>query len=141
MYAKIVRVFMSEVTDKPISEEMVKEKENIFAVIEDMISQNNLKDAEELLTSLEDIFKLDGKIYNYKGIICYIKQDYQNALENLALAQILMDEKFDNVFNIACVMENMNRVGDAKKFYELSYRYCNDASMKEQVKEILANLN
>lgn len=140
-YTKVIKTFISKVTDNPISEEMIREKENIFNIIENMISNNNINAAEDLLINLEEVFKFDGKIYNYKGVIYFIKQDYTNALENLSLAAILMEDKFDSLFNIACVMENMKRINDAKKFYELSYKCCGDDSMKEQINEILQSLN
>ena len=51
-----------------------------------------------------------------------------------------MDNKFDPLYNIACVLEKMNRVKDSVAYYEESLKICNDDSMKKEIKEALQRL-
>lgn len=139
-YSSIIDIFLKEATDEAISNEMIQEKENIFTIIENFISTNKLKEARELLLELEKMFKWDGKILSYKGIINYIEGDFDAALLNLSLARILMAEEFDLLFNIACVLEKQNRVEDCREYYESAYLICTDEEMKLQIKEILQGL-
>lgn len=139
-YSSIIRVFLNEATDKAISIDMIKEKENIYKIVEEYISTDKINEAEEVLSQLADMFKWDGKILNYKGVIDYINGKYSDALLNLSLSSILMEDKFDSVYNIACVLEKQNRIKDCKKYYEYAYNICKDENDKLQIEEILKGL-
>ena len=139
-YTYIVKMFLKEISDKAISKEMVKEKDRIISLVENYIVNNKICDAEEILEEIEEVFKWEKGIYNCKGIINYINGQYSEAIFNLALAAILMDNNFDPLYNIACVLEKMNRIEDSIDYYKEAFKICDDESMKQEIQEALQRL-
>lgn len=140
-YVKIIKVFSKEIDDMPISEEMKSEKNLLLKEVEKYISNNELKQAELFLDELEKIFKWEKDIFNYRGVIDYINGKYEDALDNLSLALILMDNKFEPLYNIACVLESMNRIEDSVVYYKEAMEICSDENVKKQIIDILQKLN
>ena len=127
-------------SEEAISEEMIREKDRIMSVVENYIFENRINEAENIIHEIEETFKWDKNIYNCKGVINYIKGEYENALFNLSLAAILMDDKFEPTYNIACVLEKMGRVEDSIVYYEDALNICSDESMREEIQEVLKGL-
>ncbi|MGN9134006.1 glycosyltransferase [Clostridium sp. HCP1S3_B4] len=140
-YKDIIKEFMNEINDDVISDEMIKEKDNLLKVCNEYINNDKLLEASEILNELNDIFKYDGDILLTKGVLNYLNGDNKGALLNLSLALELINDQFDCVYNIACVLEADNNKEIAKYYYEESYRLCNDENLKIEINDILNYLN
>lgn len=139
-YSQVINALLKEVSEEAISEEMIREKDRIMSVVENYIFENRINEAENIIHEIEETFKWDKNIYNCKGVINYIKGEYENALFNLSLAAILMDDKFEPTYNIACVLEKMGRVEDSIVYYEDALNICSDESMRGEIQEVLKGL-
>ena len=141
IYQEIIKEFMSEVNDDVISNEMVKEKDNLLNICSQYINDNKLLEASEILNELSDIFKYDGNILQTKGVLNYLQGNNKESLLNLSLALELVNDKFDCVYNIACVLEADNNKEIAKYYYKEAYKLCNDKDLKIEINDILNSLN
>lgn len=139
-YSQIINALLKEVSKEAISEEMIKEKDKIISIVENYIFENRISEAENVIQEIEEMFKWDKNIYNCKGVINYIKGEYQDALFNLSIASILMDDKFEPIYNIACVLEKMGRIQDSIVYYEDALNICSDERMREEIQGVLEGL-
>ena len=136
-FKNIIKVFTDNIDDTVISDEMIKEKGNLINVCEQCINSNNIGEASEIITELEKMFKLDSKILLTKGIINYFNQNVDEGLLNLSLSLELSSDKFDSLYNIACILESKDRKDMAKEYYLRAYDICTDENLKSQIGEIL----
>ncbi|MBE6051349.1 MAG: glycosyltransferase [Clostridium sp.] len=133
----IINSYLENINTNPISDAMIEEKENVLMAVEQLINSNKLNDALAVLNDLEKIFDYDWKINNYLGIVNYMMGNLQESIYRLAIAEELSEDKFDATFNLACVLENMNRYEDAMYYYKRSYKLCDDEGMKNEIKSII----
>lgn len=140
-YKDIIKEFMNKVNDNVISSEMVKEKDNLLNLCSQYINDNKLLEAAEILNELSGIFKYDGNILQAKGVLNYLQGNNKEALLDLSLALELVDDKFDCLYNIACVLEADNNKEIAKYYYKEAYKLCNEKDLKIEINDILNSLN
>lgn len=133
----IINYYLNKINENVISDAMIEEKDNVLIAVEQLINENNLKEAKSILEELESVFVYDAKINNYLGVIYYMLGDYKQAILRMAKAEELSEDKFDARFNLGCILENMNRIDDAKYYYKRAYEVCNDEQMKMEIKNIL----
>ncbi|WP_143314746.1 glycosyltransferase [Clostridium sp. HBUAS56017] len=139
-YGNVFGKYQEELKLNTITKEMELEKEKLFDIVEEYVNSNRTEEALEILASLDDLFMYDGKICNYKGVVEYLLGENEKAILNLAIAYELLEDKFDSAYNIACVLESMKRIDEAKAYYDLAYEHCKDNNMKAEILNIIQNL-
>lgn len=136
-YRKLVELLTIKVQDKDISKAMVEEKNNILNNVQLLINNNNIEEAEAILKEMEALFIYDGEIKNYLGVIKYLKEQYESALVDFALAMKLSEDKFEATLNIATLLSGMKDTDKAKYYYEEALKICKDDKVKEEIINIL----
>lgn len=140
-YNRVVKIFLNNIEKNNVTESMIKEKEYLLSMVESLVNENQIDRALEILEELEGVFRFDWKIYNYLGVIQYMKQDYKKGLLNLGLSAQLKENEFDTIYNIGCVFECIGRFKEAKYYYNVSYELCNNEEFKKNILEIIKSLN
>ena len=140
-FKKILGFFQSKINDNLISNDMKQEKEKLLMSIEDLIQNNMLNKAEDVLRELDGLFIYDVEIKNYLGVVLYLKGELDDALINLALSNTIKQNNFDAVYNLACVLEAKQRFTEAKYYYIKAYELSEDEEVKLQVNNIIDNLD
>jgi tetratricopeptide (TPR) repeat protein len=134
---QIIEDFMEEINSDPISEAMKEEKGNLLLTVEQLCSVNKLIEAREILNQLSEIFIYDGEILNTKGVLCYLLGDNEQALIDLSMACELQEDKFDSLYNLCCVFENMGKIELTKYYLKKAYEKCKNDNLKQEILERL----
>ena len=140
-FKKVLESLSDKINDNPITDEMKKEKQNVLESVEELIKNNMLDEAENILRELDDLFIYDVDIKNYLGVVLYSKGQFDNALVNLSLSNTLKQNNFDTIYNLACVLEAKQSFDKAKYYYGKAYELCEDKELKLQIKDIIILLD
>lgn len=112
---------------------ILSEKENLINNIQILIENNRIEDAEDVLNEIYELFKYDSKINNLRGIIRYFWNDYEEALIHFGLSKLFKDDDFDSTYNLALVLEELERNKDSIIYYTKALELCNDDGLKEAI--------
>ncbi|WP_040328484.1 glycosyltransferase family 2 protein [Clostridium ihumii] len=140
-YKKVIACFKDNMTTDSISKEMISEKDNILNEVESMISNSMLYEAEEILKELDDVFIYDVGIKNLLGVVEFLKGNSENALVNFSLVNLINNDDFESIYNIACVLEQKGIYSNAKQYYNKAYELCRDEKLKSEILEGLNKLS
>ncbi|NLK24466.1 MAG: glycosyltransferase [Clostridiales bacterium] len=138
-FKNIIKIFINEIDSTVISDDMIKEKNNLISTCEKCINDERLDEASEIIDELNKLFKYDDKVLLTRGIIKYLKGKTEDALLDLCISSIVAEDKFDSTYNVACILESEKRNNDAKEYYNRAYNICKSTELKEQIEEILKN--
>ncbi|NLK94083.1 MAG: hypothetical protein GX275_02665, partial [Clostridiales bacterium] len=133
IYSKILKVFIQNISEEPISEEMIKEKLNLLKVVEEYYYLGKVEEGFSILNELEQIFNNDIDVINLKGVGHYYLGNYKKALINLAFVYEMKEDKFEAAYNIAMIFEEIKRNDDAKYFYNVAFNLCKDNEIKKEI--------
>ena len=136
-YKKILDRYISEFKTEPVSEEMVKEKDELLSLVEGFISENRYNEALEILDQLSNIFMYDKNILLYRGVTLFLLKRNKEALIDLSEAYLITDDKFDVTYNIACILEAEGNMEIANYYYKEALSECKDEELKLQIREII----
>ena len=139
-YNRLIKVFLEDAQENNITEEMIKEKERLLNIVENFANENKVIESLEILIELKKMFKFDSKILNYLGVIKYMNNDYDEAVISLALADVLEEDKFDTMYNLACIFDCKGNLETAEYYYKKSYELCEEHEMKIHIQNIINNL-
>ncbi|NMA85637.1 MAG: hypothetical protein GX962_17450, partial [Epulopiscium sp.] len=113
------------------------EKENLINNIQILIENNRIKEAEEILKELSNSFKFDSRINNLLGVVHYIKGEYEQALTYIGLSKIFNNDDFDATYNLALILQNLNRNKESLYYYKEALILCGDENIKNDILEII----
>lgn len=140
-FKKVLEVFTESIKDTVISNEMEKEKDNILAKVEELVNNNMLDEAENILRELDGLFLYDTRVKNSLGVVLFLKGELDNSLINLAISNILKQNNFDTIYNLACVLESKQNFHTAIYYYSEAYELCQDEEFKMQIGNIINTLS
>ncbi|WP_052953969.1 glycosyltransferase [Clostridium sp. C8] len=112
---------------------IINEKENLIYNIQVLIENNEIQEAEKVLEEIYDFFKYDSKINNLRGVMKYINGEYEEALIYIGLSKIFKDDDFDSTYNLALVLQNLNRSKESLYYYKQALELCKDESIKKEI--------
>lgn len=112
---------------------ILNEKENLIYNIQILIENNKMEEAEKIMEEIYDFFKYDSKINNLKGIIKYINREYEEALIYIGLSKLFKDDDFDSTYNLALVLQDLNRSKDSLYYYKQALELCKDENIKKEI--------
>lgn len=112
---------------------ILNEKENLICNIQILIENNKMEEAEKIMEEIYDFFKYDSKINNLKGIIKYINGEYEEALIYIGLSKLFKDDDFDSTYNLALVLQDLNRSKDSLYYYKQALELCKDENIKKEI--------
>ncbi|HCW52195.1 MAG TPA: hypothetical protein DG753_00310, partial [Clostridium sp.] len=136
-YNRLIKFYMKDIDKNNITKDMIKEKEYLLNVVQNLVNENRIFEALEILDELKEIFKFDPIILNYLGVVNYMNGNYDEAINNLALSNVLEENNFDTIYNMAYVFEFKGRLELAKYYYQKSYDLCNDRQLKQEISNII----
>ncbi len=140
-FKKVLESFRRRINDNLVSDEMKNEKQNVLASVEELVKNNMLDEAKNILRELDDLFIYDVDIKNYLGVVLFLKGQLDDALINLALSNTLKQNNFNIIYNLACVLEAKQSSDKAKYYYGKAYELCQDEELKLQISNIIAMLD
>lgn len=120
---------------------ILPEKENLIYNIQILIENNKIKEAEEVLKEIYEIFKYDSKINNLKGIINYLNFQYDEALVYFGLSNLFKEDDFDSTYNLALALEALERNKDSIIYYKKALDLCTDDVLKDDIRNKINNTN
>ncbi len=138
-YNKLFKFYLNQVGND-ITEEMIKEKTNLLNNVKKLLENNEVDKSLEILVELNNIFRFDEEVLNLIGIALYIKGDYKDSINNLALANTICENSFDTVYNLACALEADVRILEAKEYYLKAYDLTDNKEYRSFITEILKNI-
>lgn len=138
-YNKVVDFFFKKI-NKTITNDMILEKNNLINISEQLINNDQIDQASDILNSLLDLFPFDSKILLNKGICSILTNNFDEALLTLSLSYIFDNNKFDSCFNLAYVFELKKNIDLATYYYKKSLDYCNDTKLISEINSIINNL-
>lgn len=112
---------------------ILNEKENLICNIQILIENNKMQEAEKIMEEIYDFFKYDSKINNLRGVMKYINGEYEEALIYIGLSKIFKDDDFDSTYNLALVLQNLNRSKESLYYYKQALELCKDESIKKEI--------
>lgn len=144
-YIRIIEYFINDNILKSnnllhTNEKVKEEKNNILKLIEDMITNGEVHKALEIINELSSIYKYDGNILLNKGVILYLSGKLEEAIMNLSLSYILLEEKFEPLYNIAIVLEEANQPELSIQYYKKCYEVCKDEEIKKGIMEKIKDI-
>ena len=135
-FKNIIEVLKDDIDTTVISESMINEKEVVLKEVEAMVGQGQTVQALEVLEQLDKIFMFDPKILMTKGVVLYLLNRIDDAILDLAIANLIEEDNFEIVYNLACVLEIYNKEA-SKYYYEKAINLSTNDEMIEQIKCIL----
>lgn len=137
---KVVETLMIEIKEKQdeIKNRMERDKDEIKAKIETMISNNNLEEADKILTEYQQRFKIDEDIYSMKSVVLITKGLLEEAKEVLLKGLKIYPNNFDLTFNLAFVYENLDKLEKSVNQY---YQAKDVAKNELEIQETVNSLN
>lgn len=124
-----------EINVDPISKDMIKEKEKLLSISEGYISEGKYEKALEILNELNSIFMYDSNIINMLGITQFYLKDNNNALINLAFSYEISPDNFDIVYNLAFVLDSVDKKEEAKEYYKKALDLSTDEEIRREICE------
>lgn len=124
-----------------MNNDIVKFSKELKKNINELIQQNKIEEATELLIQYERIARDDIDIFNIKAIILMIKGDMVNAIEVLEEGMLNDSTNIDLLYNIAYAYRI---VGDSNKsalYYRKLLKLTDDKSMQNEVSSILLEMD
>ena len=97
-----------------------------------------MQEAEEILKEIYKFFKFDNKVNNLMGIIKYINGEYEKALIYIGLSKVFREEDFDSTYNLALILQNLNKNKESLYYYNQALMMCSDKNIKN---DIIATIN
>lgn len=138
-YNKLFKFYLNQ-TGNDITEEMIEEKTNLLNNVKQLLENNEVHKSLDILVELNNIFKFDEEVLNLLGIALYIKGDYKESLNNLALANMICENNFDTVYNLACVLKVYGKRLEAREYYLKAYDLTDNNEYRSSITEILKNI-
>ncbi|MFL8675402.1 MULTISPECIES: glycosyltransferase [unclassified Clostridioides] len=93
-------------------------KDVIIKKIKNLLHEDNIEYALEIVQYYDDRFKNDVEFINLKSILAINMKDYDIAISNLEYSLHISDEiSLDIYYNLAYAYEQVNRIDDAIKIY------------------------
>lgn len=132
-YLKILTQFTKDISNNPISTDMIKEKDNLLLAVENLFNLGNIDEGLNIIDELEKTFNMDIEIINLKGLGYYLKGNYNEALLNIGFVYSFKKDNFDVVYNLATILEEMNRKEESLYFYKKSINLCADENLKQEI--------
>lgn len=132
-YLKILTQFTKDIYNNPISTDMIKEKDNLLLAVENLFNLGNIDEGLNIIDELEKTFNMDIEIINLKGLGYYLKGNYNEALLNIGFVYSFKKDNFDVVYNLATILEEMNRKEESLYFYKKSINLCADENLKQEI--------
>lgn len=139
-YRNIINFLRKLNLESNITEAMIEEKSKLIKVIEEMVQKGEIHKTKEIVDHLYKIFKFDIDVLNTYGTIYYMLGEMDEALEKLNLAYILDLGKFDTVYNIANVFDNLNKYKDAIYYYEKALINCSENEICSYIKNRITDI-
>lgn len=122
------------------SGEFEEYKNQIKKTIEELINDNELNKAKNLIVEYESIVKGDQEIYSLKAIIA-IKENRLNDSKVILIDGIeLFENNFDLTYNLAYVYEILGEHNDAIVTYDKALKLTHDYELRKQIYNIINNL-
>lgn len=113
---------------------------NAKIAIKDLINNNKISLAEELLKKYEELIKDDIEVYSIKSIIYILSDRVKEAYSYLKEAVSLYKNNIDILFNMAYVCERLNKDFEALKYYYDILLYSDDNNLNNEVDEKINNV-
>lgn len=134
-YSSLIELLLKNVSDLNISSDMMLEKDRLLKMTETLIEEGNISLAEEVLKELYKLFKFNTEVLNSYAIILFMNKMHESSLKMLCLSLVMDSNYFDTNYNIAVVLEALERYEDAKLYYKKSHDLCNDDNINKLIEE------
>lgn len=119
-YSNILQAFVDMHGRYIITDDMIKERNIILDEAEKLINIGELNEALNILKELLQIFCMDEYILMDIGIIYYMLDQKEVALEHLLKAYYINRDNPDICYNLACILEEKGYIEASKYLYEKS---------------------
>lgn len=119
---------------------IVNARKEIKDNIEDLINNNYIEDAKELIYEYEKIDNRDIDIINMKGIIYIMEGFYDKALDLLIQVYSMNPDNFDIIYNLAYAYEMNGDINNSFIMYNEAAEKCFDDNQKSEVLEIIKRI-
>jgi acetyltransferase-like isoleucine patch superfamily enzyme len=116
-----------------MNEEMIFYKSKLKKQINELLENNNVKEAKELLTQYESIIKDDAEIYSIKAIVAIIEEDLKYAEKILKEGYQKYNNDIDILCNLAYIYSLNSEYVEAYKYYEIAKNYCSETNDKDNI--------
>lgn len=143
----IAKYFIQEHLSKKKEEKEKSEKEldiyikTVKKSIEELINENKLSQAKELLEQYKNIIKDDITIYSMDGIICMQEGNLEDAYEYFKHGLEIDKDNVDLLYNMAYINILRGNKEEAVKYYMECLNITNDEELIEEIKNTINQLN
>ncbi|WP_018589212.1 tetratricopeptide repeat protein [Terrisporobacter glycolicus] len=143
----IAEYFIQKHLSKKKEEKEKSEKEldiyikTVKKSIEELINENKLSQAKELLEQYKDIIKDDITIYSMDGIICMQEGNLEDAYEYFKHGLEIDKDNVDLLYNMAYINILTGNKEEAVKYYMECLNITNDEELIEEIKNTINQLN
>lgn len=121
------------------NENIQQEKNRILDIVENMVSSGDINKAFKMVDELSNMYKYDSQILLNKGVVLYLLGNADEAIINLSLCYVLSEDKFESLYNIAIILEDIGQVEMSMQYYKKSYEECKDEDVKKDIKFKIRN--
>lgn len=143
----IAKYFIQKHLSKKKEEKEKSEKEldiyikTVKKSIEELINENKLSQAKELLEQYKNIIKDDITIYSMDGIICMQEGNLEDAYEYFKHGLEIDKDNVDLLYNMAYINILRGNKEEAVKYYMECLNITNDEELIEEIKNTINQLN
>ena len=123
-----------------MDKEMFQYQKAIKENINDLINENRLSEAKELLSQYAKVVKNDCDIYSIKGVIAITEKRYGDALKVLFEGLKIHNSNVDLLYNIAYVYLITENINLAIHYYKKAYYETQDQDFREEIAESIKNI-
>ncbi|WPC41061.1 glycosyltransferase family 2 protein [Clostridium sp. JS66] len=123
-----------------MNKEFTKYDIQIRNEIQSLINSSKLDEALKLTVKYENIVGKNSEIYSFKSIIAIMKNNLFEAEKLLEEGLNENGDNFDLLYNRAYLYQRCNEKYPALIYYKWSLERTNDEEMKEQIKNIISEL-
>lgn len=136
-HKKNIQILIDEFeTSLKESNELKELKIKYKSIIENSISNGDLKAGETMIKEYMTIFKEDDEeILNMKAIISIMNNEFENAEKLLKKSWILNSVNYNTIFNIGYLHEILGNTQESMRFYEVIVNRCKDDEIVLDAKE------
>ncbi|MEG2412450.1 MAG: glycosyltransferase family 2 protein [Clostridium sp.] len=136
-YKRLIELYIKEMDDKEITIEMKEEKLNILQEVQGLVDANMVGEAKSVLKEIDKIFLFDGDIKNALGVVEFFNGEIDDSLINIGLSVELSIDKFESLYNLAQVFENIQRNDEKDYYYKKALEVCSDINIVAEIKGII----
>lgn len=101
--------------------------------IQQLIDNNNLNEAKELIDQYKNIAKDDIDAYSMDAVVLIMEGKFQKVEKVLKEGLDLDENNFDLNYNLAYVYQQIEKLNLALEYYEKAKISCKDEKLKEQI--------